>query len=107
MSEEVRALDVEVHGSLEIRFFSLLERSHQRYPCVRDQDVDFAAPGNRLGDQALDVFDVACVRFYGDGVIGPDLLDKFLGGLGVGGVVDDYFGAEGCEFQRCCGADAF
>ena len=107
LSEEIRALDIQIHSPLEIALLRLFERAHQSQPRVGDQDIDLAAPSHCLGDQTLDLLDVACVCFDGDGVVGADFLHQLVGGLGVGGIVDDDFRAEGCEFERCCGADAF
>lgn len=109
LHKKVRPLDVERVCQIEVLLGRLLHRVHDGGCGVGDQDVDFArgAPGDGLGDEALEVFDGPGIGLDGDGLVGADFLDEGIGGRGVRGVVYDYAGAEGGEEEGGGGTDAF
>lgn len=106
LDQEVRSLDVEVVCALEVLFRRRLNSLHRHDARVGDQDVDFAAPGNGLLDEARDLGHVAGVGLDGDGLVAADFGHEGIGGRGVAGVVDDYLGAERGELKGCGGANA-
>ena len=91
---EEGALQVHVHHELVLLLGGVEHRGARLDAGVVDHDVEASEGVDRRIDEHLQVLDLAHVRFDADGLVpqGDDLLLEFVGGVGIGDVVDDHVG---------------
>ena len=82
LAEEIRPLDIELHGFIELLLAGAGQIAHGQCGGVGDENVNAAKLFDRLVDQQVELLDVAGVGLDGEGPVAADLLHHLVGFFG-------------------------
>lgn len=107
LCKEVWSLDCDVVDAVKVLLGGMFQVAHGHDACIGDEDIDLAEFGDGGVNEAVEVWKLGSVGLNSESSILADFLDEFVGGGGVGVVVEHDAGAFAGETLGGGFADAF
>lgn len=93
LCKEVRPLDCDVVDAVKVLLRGVFQIAHGHDARIWDEDIDLAEFGDRGVNETVEIWELGSIGLYSKSSILADFLDEFVGGGGVGVVVEDDAGA--------------